>query len=631
MSPSSLSEVNVNARVGRLCLRSLCFTALITVTLFASAADAATIRVPSNVPTIQAAIDAAASGDTVLVSPGTYVEQIDFHGKAITVASEAGPAATAINANGAGSVVTFRSGESRSSLLIGFTVTGGFNLYGGAGILVSGSSPTIRGNDITGNRGCTGVGIYSYFSSPRIESNSVRDNVVSGCSGAWGIGIYIGGDSSAEVIDNRITGNMGSDATGAGVALFAAGSASVIGNVIQQNSTRANGGCGWGGGLAIANLAEATIVNNLIAQNTACTGGAIYWLGTGDGTGSVLVNNTIADNDAASYPGVYASGVGSLHRFFNNVISSATAPVLFCQATSWATAPLLDSNDVFTADQHNPYGGSCTNQTGTLGNISADAQFLNPAAGDYRIPSSSPLVDAGNNAAPSLPATDLAGNPRIASAPGSPDRIDIGAYEFFDGAPTANAGPDQVVTADSNCGAAVTLHGSGSDPEGDPLTFVWSGPFGSASGASVTVSLAAGVHEITLTVTDPSGNKSVDTVTITVQDTTAPTIQSVSASPSVINKTTHEMVPVTIAVSASDGCGAVTCQITSVTSNEPISGTGGGDLSPDWQITGPLTLLLRAERSPKGNGRVYTITVVCADASGNTSTKTTTVSVPRKP
>src|SRR5262249_10101936 len=218
-----------------------------------------TIRVPANMPTIQAAIDAAANGDTVLVSPGTYVEQIDFRGKAITVASESGPATTTINANGAGSVVTFRSGESRSSLLTGFTVTGGSNLYGGAGVLVSGSSPTIRGNDITGNRGCTGVGIYSYFSSPRIESNSVRDNVVSGCSGAWGIGIYIGGDSAAEVINNTITGNTGSDATGAGVALFAAGSPSLIGNIIQQNSTRANGGCRLGGRLPTPNLSAPTI------------------------------------------------------------------------------------------------------------------------------------------------------------------------------------------------------------------------------------------------------------------------------------------------------------------------------------------------------------------------------------
>ena len=164
----------MTARVGRIRLRSVCLTAFTAVTLFANAADAATIRVPANMPTIQAAIDAAASGDTVLVSPGTYVEQIDFRGKAITVASESGPATTTINANGAGSVVTFRSGESRASVLTGFTVTGGFNLSGGGGILVSGSSPTIRGNDIAGNRGCTGVGIYSYFSSPRIESNSVR-------------------------------------------------------------------------------------------------------------------------------------------------------------------------------------------------------------------------------------------------------------------------------------------------------------------------------------------------------------------------------------------------------------------------------------------------------------------------
>jgi hypothetical protein len=91
------------------------------------------------------------------------------------------------------------------------------------------------------------------------------------------------------------------------------------------------------------------------------------------------------------------------------------------------------------------------------------------------------------------------------------------------------------------------------------------------------------------------------------------------------------MVPVTISASATDGCaGGVTCRIVSVTSNEPISGTGGGDLSPDWEITGDLTLRLRAERSPKGTGRVYTITVRCTDASGNETTGTTTVTVPRK-
>ena len=61
---------------------------------------AATIHVPADQPTIQAAIDAAADGDTVLVAPGTYYEDINFHGKIITVTSEQGAAATVIDAGG---------------------------------------------------------------------------------------------------------------------------------------------------------------------------------------------------------------------------------------------------------------------------------------------------------------------------------------------------------------------------------------------------------------------------------------------------------------------------------------------------------------------------------------------------
>jgi len=597
-------------------------------TLCASQAQAATLRVPLDYVSIQAAIDAAAGGDTVLVSPGTYLERIDFQGKAITVASAAGPGTTVIDGSGLGSVVIFQHGEVRTSVLQGFTLTNGNNANGGGGVRIFNASPTIRANIITGNRGCTGVGVYSYFSSPRIESNTISSNAVAGCSGAWGVGVYVGGDSDAELVGNQIVDNAGPNVSGGGVGLFAAGRPLLLLNVIARNSTTADSTCGWGGGIAIANYIQAKIVNNLIAQNSACTGGALYWINPSSSGVTTFVNNTVADNVGGSQPGLYMSGVGSANRFINNAISATGGPAVFCQATSWATAPAFDSNDIFAP---NPYAGSCTDQTGIANNISVNPAYTNPQAGDYSIGYSSPLVDAGNNAAPYLATTDLAGGPRIASPSGSPDRIDIGAYEFFDRSPTANAGVDQTVTAGTTCLASVTLHGNGSDPEGDPLTFTWSGPFGVATGTAPTVSLPAGVHVVTLTVTDGRGGRATDTVTITVLDTTPPVIKSLTASPSVLTKSDHSMVNVTIAASATDGCGGtVTCRIVLVTSNEPITGTGGGDVGPDWDITGDLTLRLRAERSSKGNGRVYTITVRCTDAAGNAATSLVTVTVPRK-
>jgi len=115
-----------------------------------------------------------------------------------------------------------------------------------------------------------------------------------------------------------------------------------------------------------------------------------------------------------------------------------------------------------------------------------------------------------------------------------------------------------------------------------------------------------------------------------VVDTTPPVIATVTATPSVLSGVDHKMVAVVVSVSAADQCGnAVSCRIVAVTSNEPQDGLGDGDTSPDWEITGLLTLNLRAERAGSGSGRVYTITVKCTDPSGNESTSTVTVTVPR--
>jgi len=85
----------------------------------------ATINVPKDQPTIQAGINAAQNGDTVLVAPGTYKEAIDFKGKAITVISSGGAASTIIDGTNQPFVVTFQTNEGRSSVLSGFTIQNG--------------------------------------------------------------------------------------------------------------------------------------------------------------------------------------------------------------------------------------------------------------------------------------------------------------------------------------------------------------------------------------------------------------------------------------------------------------------------------------------------------------------------
>ena len=104
--------------------------------------------------------------------------------------------------------------------------------------------------------------------------------------------------------------------------------------------------------------------------------------------------------------------------------------------------------------------------------------------------------------------------------------------------------------------------------------------------------------------------------------------EAMTATPSVILQTNHAMVPVSVSASITDCDPSASCKIVSVTSNEPDNGVADGDTPIDWNITGDLTLELRAERAGTGKGRVYTITIACTDATGNTSTSTVTVTVP---
>lgn len=109
-------------------------------------------------------------------------------------------------------------------------------------------------------------------------------------------------------------------------------------------------------------------------------------------------------------------------------------------------------------------------------------------------------------------------NPPSQSDNSTPDSGAVYVFTGFGSPPVADAGPDQSLSAGGPGGLAVTLDGSGSmDPDGDPLTYMWSGPFGTADGVSPTVQIPGGVHNVTLTVDDGRGGLDSDTVTITVK------------------------------------------------------------------------------------------------------------------
>lgn len=122
---------------------------------------------------------------------------------------------------------------------------------------------------------------------------------------------------------------------------------------------------------------------------------------------------------------------------------------------------------------------------------------------------------------------------------------------------------------------------------------------------------------------------SLDSFEVSPPDTTPPAFTSLTPSTATLWPPNHQMVPITLTALIRDLVGVVSATIISATSSEADDGLGDGDTANDIQITGDLTLSLRAERSGDGNGRTYTITVEAADAAGNKSRKTTTVSVPK--
>jgi len=136
--------------------------------------------------TIQDGIWGAETGDAVVVCPGTYHENIDFKGKAITVRSHAGAAQTTIDGRGIDSVVVMENWEPAESVLEGFTLTGGIagpKRGHGGGIYVEWGSPTIRHNIIIGNAAMVAGGVYVRNGAATVHNNIIAWNSADEVSG----------------------------------------------------------------------------------------------------------------------------------------------------------------------------------------------------------------------------------------------------------------------------------------------------------------------------------------------------------------------------------------------------------------------------------------------------------------
>jgi hypothetical protein len=190
---------------------------------------------------------------------------------------------------------------------------------------------------------------------------------------------------------------------------------------------------------------------------------------------------------------------------------------------------------------------------------------------------------------------------------------------------TANPSVSQTTQCSSSDGALVVLDGTASfDPDGDPLSYRWIGPFGTLTGDVVTTMVPLGSHRIALIVDDGNGGVDSETVEVLVEDSIPPTIV-VSASPSTLWPPNNKMVPIAVSVTATDACDtAPRVTLKGITSNEP---TKPGDIVVDAQGN----ISLRATSAGQGSGRVYTITYSAEDASGNTAIGSATVEVLNQP
>lgn len=337
-----LSKAENNSKASLLTLKIRLYTVILALLIGSSFSNfyAATIRVPADMPTIQSAIDSSSDGDEVIVSEGTYYENLLLMGKNITIRSNfpttENPTASYINntiidGRLIDSVITLSGTETASCKITGFTITNGSAIYGG-GINGNGALATLEYNNITTNTAYYGGGISNCDGF--INNNKITGN---GAFKAFGDYVYEGGglyDCDGTIFYNRIYANE---------AYF-------------------------GGGIFYS---DGTIRNNIFYSNFAkIYGGAL------DSCNNMVLNNVIYGNSAEE------KGAGAY--FCNGYLISN----IF-----WNNSAYSDVNLFYCS---NPYY-SCIQGwfSGGTGVINKDPLFENVSDNNFHLKDTSPCIDAG--------------------------------------------------------------------------------------------------------------------------------------------------------------------------------------------------------------------------------------------
>ena len=368
-----------------------------------------TWQVPYDTGTIQAAITAAAAGDTVLVAVGIYYEH-DIHMKSgIVLLSTTGEAdCVTIDAEQAGRVMYCQDVD-ETAVIKGFTLTNGSLelMMNGAGLYCAGSSPEIVNcafinNNATGHGG----GIQCMFqSSPRIVNCSFTDNSVAG----HGAGISCMYESNPRIEGSTFTGND-TRCHGGAISIITGSAAEVIDCTFTNNSAMGEGGAisctsgaaptitgctfdnnrtkGMGGAIGCSSDAAPNLSYCVFTGNLSNHGGAMSF----SSSSPVITNCTFAHNTATL--GSVLLSDNSTTEIVNSIIAFNTGSTVICQE---GDAPILSCCDVYE-NSDGDWTGCIAYQSGLEGNFSADPLFCGEAypAEPYGLADNSPCASANN-------------------------------------------------------------------------------------------------------------------------------------------------------------------------------------------------------------------------------------------